>query len=118
VASYLAHQGRKLVDRFDPETYRVLVGAMDRHDIGAGRGGPELALRRLADGGVRLTGLGIEGDILYGPAQVRALVDAAAEAGAAARYVELWSTKGHDAFLVEWDALGRILGEVLGEVGA
>ncbi len=118
VTSYLAHQGRKLVDRFDPDTYRVLVGAIDRHDIGRGRGGVGPALGRLAAGGVRLTGLGIEGDILYGPGQVQALVGAAAVAGVQARYAELVSSKGHDAFLVEWEALGSILREVLAEVGA
>ena len=110
ITSYLAYQGRKLVARFDPETYRVLVGAMDRHDAGAGRGGLGLALARLADHGVRVTGLGIEGDILYGPAQVRALTAAAAAEGAHARYVELRSTKGHDAFLVEWDQLTEVVG--------
>ena len=115
ISSYLAYQGRKLVARFDPETYRVLVGAMDRHDAGAGRGGLGPALARLADHGVRLVGLGIEGDILYGPAQVRALVAAAAAEGAHARYLELGSSKGHDAFLVEWDQLTGIVGEVLAE---
>ena len=115
ITSYLAYQGRKLVGRFDPETYRVLVEAMDRHDAGAGRGGIGPALARLADHGVRLTGLGIPGDVLYGPAQVRALVDAAAAEGAHARYFELRSTKGHDAFLVEWDQLAEIVGDVLAE---
>ncbi len=115
ISSYLAYQGRKLVGRFDPETYRVLVEAMDRHDAGAGRGGLRPALARLADHGVRLVGLGIEGDILYGPEQVRALTAAAAAEGAHSRYVELRSSKGHDAFLVEWEQLTAILQEVLAE---
>lgn len=115
IVSYLEHQGRKLVARFDPATYRVLARAMDAHDIGRGRGGPVAALRRLAPR-TRFVGVGIEGDILYGPGQVRALVGAAAEAGLAASYREIRSTKGHDAFLVEWDQLTAIFGEVLGAV--
>ena len=73
ISSYLDHQGDKLVERFDPDTYRMLVRVMDGHDVGRGRGGIVEAFRRLADAGTGLTGLGIEGDILYGPAQVRAL---------------------------------------------
>lgn len=113
IVSYLDHQGRKLIDRFDGETYRVLATAMDRHDIGRGRGGTEAALATLAGTGVALWGLGIEGDILFGPAQVRALVEAALAAGVNARYRELRSSKGHDAFLVEWDQLAAVIGEVL-----
>ncbi|HLO34967.1 MAG TPA: hypothetical protein VK194_02755, partial [Candidatus Deferrimicrobium sp.] len=115
IISYLAHQGGKLVDRFDGDTYRILAGAMDRHDIGAGRGGLDAALSHLAVAGVTVTGVGIVDDILYGPRQVRALVTAATRAGASARYREIRSTKGHDAFLVEWDQLAVLLGEALGD---
>ncbi|HUQ79134.1 MAG TPA: alpha/beta fold hydrolase [Patescibacteria group bacterium] len=113
IVSYLDHQGAKLVDRFDGDTYRILAGAMDRHDAGAGRGGLDAALAVLAAGDVRVTGVGIVDDILYGPRQVRALVSAAARAGVTARYREIRSTKGHDAFLVEWDQLAAILGDAL-----
>ncbi len=113
IASYLDYQGRKLIERFDPDTYRILVRAMDLHDIGRGRGGIVEALRALAASGTRLTGLGISGDILYGPAQVQALVQDATEAGVEATYRELVSTKGHDAFLVEWAQLGAVLSEAL-----
>ena len=113
IVSYLDHQGQKLVDRFDGDTYRTLAGAMDRHDIGTGRGGVDAALAHLAVADVGLTGVGIADDILYGPRQVRALVDAAGSAGVAANYREIRSTKGHDAFLVEWDQLAVILGEAL-----
>lgn len=115
IVSYLDHQGTKLVDRFDPATYRILVGAMDSHDIGRNRGGIDGALRGLAATGVRLIGIGIEDDILYGPRQVRALVNAAAAAGVRAIYREIGSAKGHDAFLVEWEQLTALLREALAD---
>jgi homoserine O-acetyltransferase/O-succinyltransferase len=115
IASYLDHQGRKLVERFDPDTYRTLVRVMDGHDIGRGRGGIVAALRALAAGGTGVTGLGILGDILYGPDQVRALVADSAAAGVDARYWQLDSTKGHDAFLVEWDQLAAVFTSALAD---
>ena len=60
-----------------------------------------------------MTGIGIEGDILYGPGQVRKLVGTAASAGVRSAYREIASTKGHDAFLVEWDQLTSLFQEVL-----
>jgi homoserine O-acetyltransferase len=113
IVSYLDHQGRKLVDRFDPATYRILAGAMDRHDIGVGWGGLDGAFARLAAGRTQLTGVGIEDDILYGPRQVHELVEGARGAGVAASYREIHSSKGHDAFLVEWDQLTVILREAI-----
>ena len=114
VASYLEHQGRKLVDRFDVDTYRVLARAMDGHDIGRGREGPAAALHALGAAGVQLVGVGIEGDILFGREQVRELVAQAEAAGVDATYREIRSTKGHDAFLVEWEQLERLLTEAPG----
>ncbi|MDQ4034324.1 MAG: alpha/beta fold hydrolase [Chloroflexota bacterium] len=113
IGSYLEHQGVKLRRRFDAGSYAALAGAMNAHDIGRDRGGLVRALRRFADAHVAVTGVGIEGDILYGPRQVRALVDAARSAGADAAYREIHSDKGHDAFLVEWDQVSAFLSEVL-----
>jgi homoserine O-acetyltransferase len=115
IASYLDHQGDKLLERFDAETYRVLVRIMDGHDIGRGRSGIVEALRSLAAAGVGLTGVGIPGDVLYGPDQVRTLVESAAAAGVDASYGEIRSIKGHDAFLVEWDQLTAIIRTALAD---
>jgi homoserine O-acetyltransferase len=115
INSYLDHQGDKLVERFDRDTYRTLVRVMDGHDVGRARGGIASAFAALAAAGVGLTGLGIQDDILYGPAQVRALVEAARSAGVDAGYRELGSTKGHDAFLIEWDQLSQVLGDALAD---
>ena len=113
IGSYLEHQGTKLRQRFHAGSYRALVSAMNAHDVGRDRGGVVAALRPLAAAGTALTGIGIEGDILFGPRQVRALVDAARSAGVEAGYREIASDKGHDAFLVEWDQLTAIVGEAL-----
>jgi homoserine O-acetyltransferase len=115
VASYLDHQGDKLLGRFDVDTYRVLVRVMDGHDVGRDRGGIVEAYRALAAAGIGLTGVGIPGDILYGPDQVRALVEQAAAAGVDARYREIRASKGHDSFLTEWDQLAAILDAALAD---
>ncbi len=115
VVSYLDHQGGKILDRFDPDTYSVLVRVMDGHDVGRDRGGIVAAFRSLAAADAGLTGIGIEGDILYGPDQVRLLVGEAAAAGVDAAYVEIETTKGHDGFLIEWDQLTRLLGTALAD---
>lgn len=113
VSSYLDYQGTKLLSRFDRDTYRALVRVMDGHDVGRDRGGVLAALRSLAEAGTALTGLGITGDILYGPDQVTRLVSDAEAAGVRAAYRELRSGKGHDAFLIEWEQLTAILREAL-----
>ena len=114
IVSYLEYQGAKLVDRFDRDTYRVLAGAMDRHDISRDRGSLGEALAPLGAGRVALLGLGIQDDILYGPGQVRRLVEAASAAGLQSEYREIRSTKGHDAFLVEWPQMTEIVRDFLG----
>jgi homoserine O-acetyltransferase len=113
ISSYLEHQGVKLRHRFHAGSYAALVSAMNAHDIGRDRGGLVEAFRLLAAADVAVHGIGIQGDILYGPRQVHALVDAARTAGADAVYREIASDKGHDAFLVEWDQLTDILERAL-----
>lgn len=113
IGSYLEHQGVKLRQRFHAGSYAALAEAMNAHDIGRSRGGVSGAFRALAAAEVAVHGIGIEGDILYGPRQVRALVAAARAAGVEAAYHEIRSDKGHDAFLVEWDQLTEILGAAL-----
>jgi homoserine O-acetyltransferase/O-succinyltransferase len=113
IGSYLEHQGVKLRHRFHAGAYAALVGAMNAHDIGRLRGGVAEAFRALAASDVAVHGVGIEGDILFGPRQVRALVEAARAAGVDASYQEIRSEKGHDAFLVEWDQVTSILRDAL-----
>jgi len=105
VESYLSHHGRKLRERFDSDSYLALLGAMDSHDVGHGRGGVAAALGAVQG---RLTGVGIPGDVLYSADDVRRWTDAA---GAA--YREIHSLHGHDAFLLEPAQVAALITEAL-----
>ena len=101
VNSWLDAHGEKLVQRFDATSYGALIDAMDRHDVGRGRGGVAAALAPVRD---RLVGVGIPGDLLYPDHAVRTWTDAAG-----AMYVELPSVHGHDAFLLERERVAGII---------
>lgn len=106
VESYLQYQGEKLVRRFDANTYLILSRAMDRYDVAEGRGSDEAALARVR---ASFLAVGTSSDWLFPPAQVRALAEGVQKAGGRARYAEINSPLGHDAFLKAWDQLETIL---------
>ena len=107
VDHYLRRQGEKLVARFDAASYVALMRAMDLHSVGD----VAAAARETAERVAMVTGVGVDSDILYAPDEVRAWTDAYRAAGAAARYREITSVTGHDAFLIEWDQVEAILRE-------
>ena len=114
VERYLEYHGDKLVRRFDANSYLVLTKAMDLHDIGRGRGGPEAALRRLRS---PVLAIGVSSDILYPAHYSRQIADDARAAGVPAAYHELDSPHGHDAFLIEHEAVGDLVGPFLDDPG-
>lgn len=105
VRDYLAYHGERLVRRFEAGSYLSLLDAIDSHDVGRGRGGVAAALRAYRG---ELAGVGTPGDLLYPPDEVLRWVRASG-----ARYHELSSPSGHDAFLLEADGVGRILAGAL-----
>jgi homoserine O-acetyltransferase len=105
VEYYLRRHGEKLVARFDARSYVALMGAMDAHDVGDF----EAAGRQTARTTRQVIGVGIDTDILYYPAEVKAWVEAYARGGADARYEEIRTPYGHDAFLIEFEQVERIL---------
>lgn len=103
VESYLRYQGEKLVSRFDANSYLYLLKAMDSHDIGRDRGGIEEALQAVK---AKLFFIGIVDDLLYPVNHIRQLVTALKRIEKSVDLYELDSPFGHDAFLVEFDAIG------------
>lgn len=109
VESYLRYQGQKLVNRFDAMTYVRLTQAMDSHDLGRGRGGLEHALASIQ---IPSLVVGIDSDILYPTVEQTYM----AEHIPNAQYVEIQSEDGHDAFLIEFDQMDRIMREFYSRV--
>jgi len=100
VQSYLRHQGAKINDRFDANTYVTLTHAMHTHDVSRGRGNYEDILRSIAQPALVVS---VSTDALYPPEEQQVLVDLLP----AARYEILDSAHGHDGFLIETDDLGK-----------
>jgi homoserine O-acetyltransferase/O-succinyltransferase len=107
VDHYLRRQGDKLMARFDAASYIALMRAMDLHDVGE----LEVAAQATAARVTTVVGVGVDTDLLYLPGEVRAWIDAYRAAGMDARYREIRSASGHDAFLIEWDQVEEILRE-------
>lgn len=105
--TYLEHHGRRLAERFDPESYLLMLDAIATHDVGRGRGGIAAALRAVRG---RVIGVGISSDRIYPDEEIRAWAR-----GSGAEYRPIDSPHGHDAFLLEPERVGDILRDALGE---
>jgi homoserine O-acetyltransferase len=107
IEGYLHYQGDKLAARFDANTYLYLTRVMDSHDIGRSRGGLIPAAARIS---AETLLIGIRSDILFPPEHV----SATAEAIQHARYWELNSPHGHDAFLKDFERIDAVLRDGIG----
>ena len=103
VKSYLEHHGKKLIGRFDANSYLVLSEAMNHYDLGRGHGGTRAALSRVK---AQVTVAGISSDRLY---PLRLQWELAERLGCADDVRVIDSIIGHDAFLVEHRAVGEVI---------
>ncbi|WP_374212783.1 homoserine O-acetyltransferase [Frankia sp. CiP3] len=100
-ASYVEHHGDKLARRFDAGSYVTLTAAMMSQDAGRGRGGVTAALRGCT---VAVTVAGIDSDRLY---PLRLQAEMARLLGVEMNVIS--SPYGHDGFLLETEAVGRMV---------
>lgn len=110
VESYLGFHGNKFTRRFDANSYLVLVDAMNSHDIGRDRGGVAAALATVT---ATALVIGIDSDRLFplpGQREIAALLPNTLDGD---EPVVISSPYGHDAFLIEHEAVGAQLTRLL-----
>ena len=106
--SYLAHQGKSFVERFDANAYLCILRAMDYYDAAQNWGGGELtvACSRIKS---RIMVVSFSSDWLYPPRECEELALAICQNDKPVTYVMVPSNYGHDAFLVETEVLGGLI---------
>jgi homoserine O-acetyltransferase len=99
--SFLLHQGRKLVRRFDANSYIQLISAWSNYDIlkDAGFESYEELFDRCHHQHYLV--ISIDDDVCFYPDDQEAIRDRLAESGIACTYRTVHSDKGHDSFLLE-----------------
>jgi homoserine O-acetyltransferase len=110
VESYLDFHGNKFTRRFDANSYVTLVGAMNSHDVGRDRGGVAAALARVT---AKTLVVGIDSDRLFslpGQREIAAHIPCTIDGTEPA---VISSPFGHDAFLIENEAIGGQLRRLL-----
>ncbi|MDU0478799.1 homoserine O-acetyltransferase [Staphylococcus chromogenes] len=103
VESYLDYQAAKLIARFDAGSYVAITEALNRHDIGRGRGGLNKALASIS---VPTFVVGVDTDILYPYHQQEHI---SRNIGELLGMAKITSPVGHDAFLTETRQLDQLL---------
>lgn len=102
VESYLDYQGQKLVERFDAVSYVRLTQAMDSHDVGRNRSTYEEVLGKVR---IPVLVMGIDSDLLYPVEEQHELARLLLNG----RYRKITSPHGHDAFLIEFEQMNKII---------
>ena len=106
IQSYLGHQGKKLRNRFDANSYIKLTRVMDTHDLSRGSGDFPKALSKIKS---RLLLVAIDSDILYPPQEIEKTAELCKQSDVVCEFALIRSIHGHDGFLIEFEQLNRIL---------
>ena len=96
--SYQRYQGEKLAKRFNAFSYYFLSKGMDAHNVGRKRTSIVNALQQIK---AKTLVIGIESDILFPLAEQQYL----AKHIPGAAYLSIYSTYGHDGFLLEFEQI-------------
>lgn len=107
VESYLKYKGDNFTRRFDANSYLYVTKAMDYFDLSAETGSVTAAFANSAH--VRYLVLSFTSDWLYPSYHSKELVSALTAAGSDVTYLDVQSSWGHDAFLLEVETMTKLL---------
>lgn len=107
VESYLKYNGSKFTSRFDANAYLYITKAMDYFDLTQPSGSLAASFMRSAE--VKYLVISFTSDWLYPSYHSKELVRALHAVGADVTYLDIESSWGHDAFLLEVDTMTRLL---------
>lgn len=114
--SYMLHQGKKFVRRFDANTYLRIIDMWSRYDA-AHEGDAETAadlFERSKLAGQRWLVFSIDSDFCFYPEEQAELVKQLETAKVDVMHITVHSEKGHDSFLLEPDLYTPHISWVLG----
>lgn len=106
VESYLDHQGRKLVERFDANSYLHITRAMDEYDLVERFGSLDRAFEPIK---AKMLVVALSSDWLFPPEQSVQLANALLRSGKRVSYCKLHAPHGHDGFLVDIEKLADVI---------
>jgi homoserine O-acetyltransferase len=111
VESYLKYNGHKFTQRFDANSYLYVTKAMDYFDLTQPTG--TLAATFADATHVKFLVISFTSDWLYPSYHSKQLVSALTAAGVDVTYLDVKSSWGHDAFLLEVETMTNLLGSFL-----
>ncbi|MCS6844616.1 MAG: homoserine O-acetyltransferase [Caldilineales bacterium] len=114
VESYLKYNGLKFTRRFDANSYLYITKAMDYFDLTQPHGSLAAAFANSAH--VKFLVISFTSDWLYPSYHSKQLVSALTAVGADVTYLDIQSTWGHDAFLLEVDTMTKLLSSFMDQI--
>jgi homoserine O-acetyltransferase len=111
IESYLKYNGLKFTQRFEANAYLYVTKAMDYFDLTQPTG--SLAAAFASAVAARYLVISFTSDWLYPSHHSKKLVAALTAAGADVTYLDVRSSWGHDAFLLEVETMTNLLSSFL-----
>ena len=114
IESYLKYNGLKFTQRFDANAYLYVTKAMDYFDLTRPTG--SLAASFAGSAHIKYLVVSFTSDWLYPSYHSKRLVGALTAAGADVTYLDVKSSWGHDAFLLEVETMTSLIDSFLGRL--